>query len=200
MPRLSHAQAPHFTLDELRRVLGAATEPYRTLYWLVAETGMRAGEVCALRWEDVDLANCEVCVQRSVWNGVEHSPKTQTGTRRFTISAQLATHLGTRSRTASLVFPSEAGTALRPNNILRRHLHPLLASFGISRRGLHAFRHAMATLMDTAGVPMKVRQERLGHTNAEITMNLYTHPVADADRAFATWIGNELTVGPNGPN
>jgi Phage integrase, N-terminal SAM-like domain len=70
-------------LDELRRVLGAATEPYRTLYWLVAETGMRAGEVCALRREDVDLANCEVCVQRSVWNGVEHSPKTQTRTRRF---------------------------------------------------------------------------------------------------------------------
>jgi len=47
---------------------------------------------------------------------------------------------------------------------------------------------------------MKARQERLGNTNAEITVNLYTHPVAQADRAFAEWIGNELTVGTHGPN
>ena len=56
------------------------------------------------------------------------------------------------------------------------------------------------TELTKAGVPMKARQERLGNTNAEITVNLYTHPVAQADRAFAEWIGNELTVGTHGPN
>jgi integrase len=47
-----------FTLEEVQRLLAAAGEPYKTFYWLAAETGMRAGELCGLRIEDLILEQC----------------------------------------------------------------------------------------------------------------------------------------------
>lgn len=58
-----------FTLEEVQRILAAAEEPYRTFYWLAAETGMRAGELCALRVEDLDLEQGQVSVDQSAWHG-----------------------------------------------------------------------------------------------------------------------------------
>lgn len=45
--------------------------------------------------------------------------------------------------------------------------------------GFHAFRHANAVLMDRLGVPMKVRQQRLGHVDASVTLGIYTHVVGE---------------------
>jgi integrase len=55
LPKVARQARFFFTLDEIQRILAVANEPLRFFYWLAAETGMRAGELCGLRIENVDL-------------------------------------------------------------------------------------------------------------------------------------------------
>ncbi|PYU14680.1 MAG: hypothetical protein DMG29_09055 [Acidobacteria bacterium] len=59
----------------MEKILAAAEEPYGTVYWLAVETGMRSGELSALRIEDVNLEAGAIRVSRAVWRGQLQSPK-----------------------------------------------------------------------------------------------------------------------------
>jgi integrase len=198
LPKLNRQTRFFFTVAEIQDILAKATEPQKTFYWLASETGMRAGELCGLRVEDVDLGNAIVSVQQSVWRGKTQSPKTNNAVRKFAISPQLTAHLRSylstwRPNQMNLVFATRAGKPWSPCNLMRSHLHPLLDSLGIRRCGLHAFRHANGSLMDRLNAPMKIRQERLGHAaGSEITMALYTHSVGEDHRRVADQIGELL--------
>jgi integrase len=76
--------------------------------------------------------------------------------------------------------------------VVKRKLHPLCKKLGIPPRGLHAFRHGQGTLLDQMNVPMKVRQQRMGHTSAELTLNIYTHAITSDERKFADELGEIL--------
>jgi integrase len=80
---------------------------------------------------------------------------------------------------------------------VKRKLNPLLDSLGIERGSLHAFRHANITLMDRLGVPLKLRQQRVGHSEASLTLDVYTHVVSEDDVRFAEQLGAILR--PNAP-
>jgi integrase len=60
----------------IQRIIKAAEDPHKTLYWLAAETGMRAGELFGLRVEDLDLEGCVISVRQTVWRDVIQTPKT----------------------------------------------------------------------------------------------------------------------------
>ena len=93
------------------------------------------------------------------------------------------------------------GTPWDANLIVKRKLHPLCVKLGIVPRGLHAFRHAQGTLLDHMNVPFKVRQQRLGHTSAELTLNTYTHVITSDERKFADELGEILhTTAPKKGN
>ncbi len=198
LPKTHRPMRFFFTVDAIHKILAAANEPERTFYWLAAETGMRAGELCGLRVEDMDLESCIVNVRQSVWRGQVQSPKTVNSIRQFAISPKLNGHLrsflGTwRSNPLGLVFTTCTGRPWAPCNLMRSKLHPLLDSLGIKRCGLHAFRHSNGSLMDRLNAPMKVRQERLGHAlGSDITMAVYTHAVSEDDRRVADQLGNLL--------
>jgi integrase len=90
--------------------------------------------------------------------------------------------LGWRER--GLVFTRENGDLLRPDYVT--HLFARLAlEAGLPRIRLHDLRHTSASLALTAGVPMKVVSERLGHSSTAITADLYTHVVPTAAREAA---------------
>jgi integrase len=72
-------------------------------------------------------------------------------------------------------------------------LHPLLRKLGIPQCGFHAFRHGNATLLDQIGAPMAVRQNRLGHADAQTTMD-YMHAVTADERRIAGDLGKILHV------
>jgi integrase len=162
-------------------ILGAANGTLRTFYWLAAETGMRAGELCGLRLEDLDLDHGVVNVKQSVWRGQVQTPKTASSIRQFPISEQLFAHLRSflglwRPNPLHLVFATRNGTPWDQNLVVKRKLHPLLDALGIRRCGLHAFRHTNGSLMDMLHAPLRVRQERLGHApGSDITLAVYTH-------------------------
>jgi integrase len=94
------------------------------------------------------------------------------------------------------LFLSRKGKRLHPDNFVKRELKPILDKLGL-KGGLHAFRHGNATALDRMNVPMKVRQERLGHAEAQTTMG-YTHLVNEDDRLLSEKLGEILC--PNVPN
>lgn len=204
LPKVPPKARFFFTVEEIQKILAAADEPHKTLYWLAAETGMRAGELCGLRIEDMDLVNCVINVKQSVWRMAVQTPKTVNAVRQFAISSKLAMHLQAflatwRPNPLGLLFATRTGRPLAPSEIMRLKLHPLLDSLKIKRCGLHAFRHTNGSLMDRLNAPMKTRQERLGHAaGSDITMAVYTHAVSEDDKRVALQLGDLLC--PNVPN
>jgi len=203
LPKITHQRRFFFAIEEIQRIIKAADEPYKTLYWLAAETGMRAGELFGLRTEDIDLDRCVINVWQSAWRDVIQTPKSTSSIRQFAISPTLSAHLRSfltswRPNPLNLVFATKRGKPLDRGNLVVWKLHPLLDSLWIKRCGMHAFRHTNGSLMDRLNAPMKVRQERLGHApGSDITMAVYTHVVGDDDRQIAAKLGEILA--PNGP-
>lgn len=183
-----------FTLEEVQRIIRSAGEPYKTLYWLAAETGMRAGELTGLRIDDLDLERGLIHVRQSAWRGKIQTPKTENAYRAFPLSSELCEHLASflrswRPNEARLLFATRVGTPMDSNLIVKRKLRPLMRSLGIVGGGLHAFRHANETMMDRLNVPLRVRQERLGHSDPRLTLGTYTHTVSEDHRRVAAQLG-----------
>jgi integrase len=185
-----------FSREEINRITDSASEPCRTFYSILAETGMRGGEICGLRVSDLDLDGAVIFIRQSVWRGQIQTVKSRKGNRRPAISRQLVDHLRSYLRswhpnTLGLLFVSKNGTPWDHNLIRKRKLHPLLRKLGIPQCGFQAFRHGNATLLDQIGAPMAVRQNRLGHADAETTMG-YTHAVTADERRIANELGDIL--------
>ena len=198
LPKRGLVQAFSFSLEEAQRIIASASEPCKTFYSILAETGIRGGEICALRVNDLDLENAVIHVQQSVWRGKIQTVKSRMGNRRFPISAELVEHLRAYLRTwrpnsLGLLFATGNGTPWDHSLVRKRKFHPLLKKLGIPQCGFHAFRHGNATLLDQIGAPMAVRQNRLGHAEAQTTMG-YTHAVTADERRIADELGKILHV------
>jgi integrase len=185
-----------FSLDEIKGIVDSASEPYKTFYSILAETGIRGGEICALRVADLDLDNGVIHVRPSVWRGQIQTVKSRKGNRRFPISAELVVHLHAHLRSwrpnkPGLLFATVNGTPWDHSLVRKRKFHPLLKRLGIAQCGFHAFRHGNATLLDQIGAPMAVRLNRLGHAEAQTTMR-YTHAVTADERRIADELGKIL--------
>jgi integrase len=197
LPQVPDPEVGCFTTEEIKTILSNAPEPDGTFYWLAAEAGMRAGELCGLRWEHIDLDNGIIVVRQSAWQGRIVTPKTKKACRTFAISPQLLEHLRSNAG-KGLLFSYRNGRPWKGEKVVERKLGPLLKKLGIPHRGLHAFRHGNATIMDRLNAPMKARQDRLGHTDLRMT-GRYTHVLSEDDRRIAWQIGQLLcpTVSKN---
>ncbi len=204
LPRASKSRRLFYSLEEVRKIIVAAEGPYRTYFWLMAETGMRAGEVCGLTWDDLELEQGMVSIHQSAWQGCLQSPKSEHARRSVLLSPQLVGHLpcyleSWRPNELRLLFATRNGTpweSKRPRQVLRK----LTARLGIPWAGLHGFRHANETLMDRIRAPLKVRQERMGWSDARMALDVYTHTVGEDHRRVAAKLGSILDpLGPKSP-
>jgi integrase len=80
-----------YAVEEAKRILAHTKDAERMFFWLAAETGLRAGELIALRAVDVDVESLSIEVSKAIWNGTEDNPKTEAGFR--CISSRLASQL-----------------------------------------------------------------------------------------------------------
>jgi len=197
LPKRGPRRAVSFSLEDVQRILAAAPEPQKTFYWLAAETGMRAGELAGITVDDFDLTGETVQVKQSVWRGKIQTPKSECAVRSLALSSELAEHvrgflLTWKPNPARLLFASRNGTPWDTGLLVKRKFHKLLDSLEIPCCGLHAFRHAAASMMDRLDTPLKTRQSRLGHADAMLTLQTYTHAAAEDDRRIAAQLGKVL--------
>lgn len=189
LPALVKQEQPYFTARAMRRIIRRAEEPYQTLYWLAAETGLRAGELAGLQWGDVKDGRIEV--RRSVWGSKAQSPKTANGIRTFAISGELRERLESKRKPEGYVFATRNGTPFNPNDVQKRHLVPLLKKLAMRQAGFHGFRHGNETAMDRLQTPVALRLNRLGHADTRMMVN-YSHIISEDDRQLASEFGRML--------
>lgn len=196
--------------DQPRRFLEAAKgERLEALLVLAITTGMRRGELLALRWKDVDLDRGALAVTGSLQGESRAtlsiaSPKSgksrsvALGTVAVTAlrdhrSRQAREQLlvGSEWRDLGLVFSTEFGDFLSPTT-LRLALLRTLARADLPTIRFHDLRHSAATLMLSRGVHPKMASEMLGHSTIGITLDLYSHVTANMQRQAADAIDAAL--------
>jgi integrase len=175
------------TVEEVTRLLKELDGPAHTLVLSSVLTGMRIGELLALRWKNVDFERKVIRVREAVYEGHVSTPKTRSGLRDVPIGPALEHALrqhNARSRVAddSLVFPTRTGTYQRPGNLQKRHLLPACAKAGVSGVSWHDFRHTHATLLSDMGEPLKTAQAQLGHASLSTTAEIYAHAIPSSQR------------------
>lgn len=166
-------------------------------------TGMRRGELLALRWSDIDFARSRLLVLHSVnfiEGYVEGKPKTAAGKRVISLPEFLLDMLKAhrsqqleRSKTAArwedhdLVFPNLSGSYLHPGH-KGEAFRKLLKEAGLPTIHFHDLRHSAALILLCMSVNVKVIQELLGHSDISITLRTYSHLLpSQQQEVVKTW-------------
>lgn len=158
---------------EAQRLLAAVDGEWRTMILVALRTGMRMGELLALRWQDVDLVAGRITVRQNAVKGKIGTPKSGKA-REIALSndtrAALKAH---RHLRGPLVFSDMSGRMLKYTE-MRHPLWRACRKAGLRPIGWHALRHSFASHLVMRGVPLKAVQELLGHSTIQMTMR-YAH-------------------------
>ena len=213
-PRVDRREMRALSAAEVGRLLAAtADDPMGPLYAVAVGSGLRAGELCGLRWTDIDLTARKLVVRRSLaradGGGYELAePKTSRSRRTVMLpavavdglrrqkarqaAAKLAAGTAWQDRDG-LAFTDAVGRPLRPD-ALSAAFRATADRIGLPVR-LHDLRHTAASLMLAAGVPLKVVSEALGHSSIAITADVYAHVTPDLRREAAEAMDRALAAG-----
>ncbi|MGH8142445.1 MAG: tyrosine-type recombinase/integrase, partial [Steroidobacteraceae bacterium] len=180
-------------------------------------TGLRQGELLALRWSDVDLRRAKLTVNRSsAWHSgqgiVYGPPKTRKSRRTISLlpeavgvlEQQRRWQIERRQRAGltwlqhevgheNLVFTNRSGGPVHRDG-LRDALRAIARSAGLEPLHFHALRHTNATWQLQAGVPIKVVSETLGHATTSITLDVYCHVIPDMAGHYTHLLTQSLAV------
>ena len=194
-----HHQAVIETFDEweTERIRQAALQDgtlFTLPYLLCLSTGLRLGELCAVRWEDVDLEKRLILVRRTVLRLkcgdhtelVIQTPKTECSERRAPLSLELTKSLAKLRNNApgdAYVLTGQIDKPLEPRALQYRFAAFLKANH-IRYRNFHVLRHTFATRCIARGMDPKMLSILLGHANVRTTLQLYVHPTLDQMRSF----------------
>jgi len=184
-PRREFREMLFIDAAEVTRLADAAGKPWDTLVYLLAYTGIRWGEMIALRRSRIDLDRSRIEIAESVSEvaGALHFTETKTFRRRTLVlpqflTARLRTHMAAHTAPwpDALLFTAPAGGPLRNTNFRRRIWAPALAEAGLPEGlRIHDMRHTCSALLIAAGAHPKAIQMQLGHSSARFTLDRYGH-------------------------
>ncbi len=161
---------------------------------ITLHTGLRIGEVCALKWDNIDFKNRIIHIRSTVSrakkedseNGstlIIDTPKTKTSIRDIPFSYDLYdTLLNARSFSKSAYVISDKESFVSPRTFEYRY-HGIMKKLKMPDINYHALRHSFATHCVERGVDIKSLSEILGHSNVSITLNTYVHSSMELKRA-----------------
>lgn len=166
------------------------------LYFVLAETGCRAGEVLGLKPEDVDLKNLTLSIRRSIYAGDPQTPKTSNAFRDICISHRLGEEIQKAFAGDSYIFRTRTRKPLQQNFLLGRlksDVAKCLPSIAPGRVvGFHSFRRGNATMLAGLGCPIKTISARHGRTTGNLTVDSYIGFEKFSDREWADKLGSLL--------
>ena len=200
VPKCNYPEKQILGDDQLETFLKAIKghEYWCDFFYVEVMTGLRRGEICGLKWQDINFEENKLQVKRSVsvkkGGGVSiGETKTETGVRSIQMPPSVAEVLQNRKQTAitEWVFPNfihpeqpiSPATAYRKLKIILKHAGLPLIRF-------HDLRHTFATHATHGGVDPKTLAGILGHTNASFTLDTYTHVTSDMQKAASNIVGN----------
>lgn len=195
VPKPARTQMKYYNKSQVEKLLATVEDDafYHTLYLTAIMTGLRRGELLALRWQDINLESASASICRSLVQLSDGSlafqfPKTEHGERNIALPQVVViafmqhreyqnkrkSDMGDSYQDQNLVFADELGNPIVPSTLLR-HFKKSLANAKLPHIRFHDLRHTHATLMLAQGVHPKVVSERLGHGSIQITLDIYSH-------------------------
>ena len=188
-----------FDAGEGARLVDGAAPEWRSLLVVALRTGLRQGELLALRWEDVDIIACRLVVRRSVTRGRVGTPKNgRTRTVDLSDEAVSALRVLHSRLRGELVFCASDGRMLTKGET-KWPLYSACRRAGLPRAGWHVLRHSFASQLVMAGVPLKAVQELMGHRTIEMTMR-YAHLSPDVRQSAVRLLDAKPTGSRLGPD
>ncbi|WCO65290.1 tyrosine-type recombinase/integrase [Iamia majanohamensis] len=212
-PRVPKPDVAPPDVEQVAALLAAATDAspeFGRFLHLAAATGARRGELCALRWRDVDAENSAVVISRAIVEVGQRLTEKDTKThaaRRIaldpgTLAVLVAQRAEVDDRAAqadatlgpeAFVFSREPdGSAPWAPGYVTGQFQRLRKSVGLPQVRLHDLRYFAATRLIAAGVPVRTVSGRLGHANAATTLTVYAHFLEASDQAAADVVGSLL--------
>lgn len=213
-----HPARQHRALDaaDVVKVLNAMPEEWRAFFTLLAQSGVRIGELLGLTWGHVHLGDDpHIMIAEQVYRGERKQLKTDASKARVPLSSTMASWLAElrpeRPEDGAPVFPSATGGALNYANVYNRVLRPALVKAGLAVKvgeikvrkrdgteearpvwdyqgiAFHAFRKACGSLLLAHGKSLKQVQGWLRHSQLTTTMNVYIHQVDDGLGGADAW-------------
>jgi integrase len=189
--------------DEIRLFLDNVEGlKYQTFFTIAVMTGARQGELIGLQWSDIDWYNAQVHIQRTFQHGRFYHPKTPTSRRKIDLGQTVVKQLKQWKMACppseqELVFPSDAGTPMKKENLVRRHFTPALRRAGLRKVRFHDLRHTFASLLIDQGEHPKYIQSQMGHSSINVTMDTYGHLMKSVNRLASSKL-DEAVFGGNG--
>lgn len=178
---------------------------------LLLSTGLRRGELCGLKWQDINFGDLTVTIKRNLLylpnKGIfEDTPKTETSNRSVTLSNSIISllnehkkmqlrkqfELGDRWTYTDYLFTSWNGLPLHPDTI-SSWFKELVKKYNLPDVSVHSLRHTNATMLLMNGLPEKAVSSRLGHANVTTTRNIYSHALQSKDKEAAEIMDNILS-------
>ena len=213
LPKVEPKPIAALTVEQSMRLL--ETISHTTTYWpvlIALATGMRRGEILALRWKRVELDGGMVRVVESLEQtrkgGLRFKSTKTEKARAVTLpkfalnelrrwkreQAEALLTLGIRQSGETLVCARQDGDAKQPESLTHEFTY-LVSKAEVPRVRFHDLRHSHATQLLSSGVHPKIVQERLGHSTITTTMDLYSHvsetmqgdAAARLDQAYGSW-------------
>jgi integrase len=194
-PAVRRVEKPVWSPNQVREILEHTPQMYRVFFQVLALTGARAGEVLGLQWKHVELTKEQLRIEQSLWRGQLVPPKTSDSVRTINLSTVLAQALRMHHEASALkssndfVFCKNDGSPLHPDVLRKDVLYPVLDRLNISRprrvSGFHAFRHSVGSLINSETGNLKLAQKLLGHSNINMTADVYTHVSQESEREAA---------------
>ncbi len=202
-PRAARYQGHALSPSDARQFF-AAVRGHRleAVFVLALTTGMRQGELLALRWEDVDLTAGLVTVRASLRREGSVLKHKETKTHRIRVEPLIPLALealerhvavqaserlqaGDRWRELGQVFANRTGGPIIRDHLVKNDFRKLLVTAGLPRMRFHDLRHSCGTLLTGAGVDLKLVSSLLGHSGIAVTADVYSHPHIGMLRAAA---------------
>lgn len=215
LPKLVHPEVSIYDTALCKRALQAArgTDMY-LIVLLEVMTGLRRGELVALKWSHIDLDSevIHICENTVRANGgtITKQPKSKAGNRSIAIGSEVVEELrqakaeyeidrksyGAGFHDDGYVIHQEDGKPFRPDSVTHKWRN-FEKKNGFPHIKFHGLRHSNATALIQAGVSPKVVQQRLGHADVSITLNTYAHVTKTMDQDAATKLDTLVFSSPS---
>lgn len=175
-PKLKQIKRELPSDDEIEKVKNSINCTFGLFAYLILYTGLRRGEALALQYKDIDFKNKTISVYKSIYHDnnkpIITKPKTAAGTRKVLLLDCLADKLP-KSHRDGFLFPNSNGELLHQSNF-NRLWKKYKEESGVTITP-HQLRHAYATILYEANVSDKDAQELMGHSNINLTKEIYQH-------------------------